>query len=370
MNSPKPKRILIAPLDWGMGHTTRCVPIIQYLKKQGHQIILAGNKQQINWFKKSIDFVEYVDLEGYNIRYAASRFWFIPRLMLQIPNIFKTIKKEHLWLQQIIDEKQIDLVISDHRYGLFSSKVKSIFLTHQLQIISGWGSWADYFLLKFHFKMLSRFDEIGIIDVENINFSLAGRLSHPQKMPIKSVYWGWLSHLYQENIVSNKNEYILVLLSGIEPQRTRLQHLLWQQLASTKQKVHFVLGKSEFDKNQTCPENFIIHKEISSSELRDLMMNACLVVCRSGYSSIMDLVAVGQRALLIPTPGQTEQEYLGSFLKQKDSFEIVAENHLQLSENYINHLKKKLKYIVENDNNFTQFQLIIDKTLNNTDNKN
>ena len=189
-------------------------------------------------------------------------------------------------------------------------------------------------------------------------------------MPIKSVYWGWLSHLYHENIVSNKNEYILVLLSGMEPQRTRLQHLLWQQLAETKQKVHFVLGKSEFDKNQTCPENFIIHKEISSSELRDLMKNACLIVCRSGYSSIMDLVAVGQRALLIPTPGQTEQEYLGRFLKQKDSFEIVAENHLQLSENYINHLKKKLKYIVENDNNFTQFQLIIDKTLNNTDNKN
>lgn len=368
MNSPKPKRILIAPLDWGMGHTTRCMPIILYLQKQGHQIIVAGNKQQINWFKKTIDFVEYVELEGYNIRYASSRFWFMPRLLLQIPRIIQTIKKEHQWLQKLIDEKRIDWVISDNRYGLFSSKIHCVFLTHQLQILSGWGNWLDLCLLKIHYMLLHRFDHIGIVDVENYTESLAGKLAHPKKLPPKSVYLGWLSHLYQKKITSKKEGYILVLLSGIEPQRKRLEQLLWQQLANSKYKVHFILGKNESISVHSYPENFTIHHEVSSTELNDLMANASLVICRSGFSSVMDVLAVGQRALLIPTPGQTEQEYLGSFLNHKECFEILAENQLNITDDYLNQLELKLIQSSKIDHNFNHFQPIIDKWLNNTDN--
>ncbi len=317
MGSNKQKRILIAPLDWGMGHTTRCIPLINLLLKLGHIPVFAGNEWQRTYIKETFVKIDTVFLEGYNITYPnsinPSKFFIIPI----IPSILKTISNEKKWLDENFDKLKIDGIISDNRYGMHHSKIPSVILTHQLQIQTDCGNRTDLLFQKLHYKLINKFNCVWVVDSETEN-NLAGNLSHTYNMPLNYNYIGLLSRFADKGKdEQNTHAPILILLSGPEPQRTKLSAKIWEQLQNYKGDVVFVEGADTIKQPIYLPPNIKYYKWLTHEQLYPLIKTANIVICRSGYSTLMDLVALNKKAILIPTPGQTEQVYLAHSLKEK-----------------------------------------------------
>ncbi|MBW7912640.1 MAG: glycosyl transferase family 28 [Taibaiella sp.] len=353
--------ILVAPLDWGLGHTTRCVPVIACLRAKGHRILFAGNHQQCNYISGTFPGIETIYLEGYNVRYAASGSMFMPMVINQVPSLLRTIRKENDCLKETVKQYNIDLVISDNRYGLYHDTVPSVIITHQLNIITGLGNMADDLLRRLHYRFLNRFRAVWVADAQQAP-GLAGRLSHPKQLPSNTQYIGLLSQV--EHAATTHTGYLLVLLSGPEPQRTILADKLWQQVLSYTGKVMFVEGSDEAAVKEDIPEHITYHKKLSGHSLAAAISGADMVICRSGYSTLMDLVKLNKKAILIPTPGQTEQEYLGRMLYQDGVFINKLQQSFNLDEALIEAEQfpfKKMQF----DNAFEQFKSVINDWLNN-----
>ena len=311
------KRILIAPLDWGLGHTTRCIPIIDHLSAMGHEVIFAGNDQQQSYITSSGKNLITIHLDGYDVRYAKSRAGFMFGIFKQVPRLLNRIKEEQDWLNSVVREHQIDVVISDNRYGLYHNNCHSIVMTHQLQPISGLGKIVDDMVRKTHYKYLSKFDTCWVVD-SGEEYNLAGKMSQPKRIPDHVEYIGWLSQLEKKDEADE--QHIAVILSGPEPQRTLLSNKLWQDVQKLNSKVVFVEGSEKAVEKDNIPEHITYHKRLAKQELNDVMQHASIIICRSGYSTVMDLVKLGKKAILIPTPGQTEQEYLAKTLHKAGVF--------------------------------------------------
>jgi len=310
------QRILVAPLDWGLGHTTRCMPLIQHLIGQGHTVLLAAEGSAAQLLRERFPQLSILPLKGYRISYARSSATFMLKLLLQLPKMLGAIRREHRWLQRIVADFQIDLVISDNRYGLYHNKVQSVIMTHQLQIISGWGRWVDNILLHMHRKMLNRFDQCWVVDTE-ASPGLAGALSHPAVRPKHTQYLGWLSQFADiTEQQPQQSGHFLVLLSGPEPMRGQLEQILWQQCSALSEyRFTFVAGKPGAKARAQQPAHIQWYAHLQGEALAKELMKASAVICRSGYSTLMDLLILQRPALLIPTPGQTEQEYLAQHIQ-------------------------------------------------------
>jgi len=251
---------------------------------------------------------------------------FMPTIATQVPGLLTTIKSEHDWLKKVVVQYNIDAVISDNRYGLYHDTIPCFIMTHQLQVMSGWGSTVDNIVRKLHYKYLDKFNECWIVD--DAETGLAGKLSHPAVLPQRSAYMGLLSQLSQ---VEKPGEgYLLVLLSGPEPQRSILSDMLWQQLKHYDGKVVFVEGSMNTTAKTNIPAHITYHQQIVKAELEKILSGADIVICRSGYSTLMDLVRLNKKAILIPTPGQTEQEYLAEYLRNKGIFTSAKQNDFDL----------------------------------------
>lgn len=321
------KRILIAPLDWGLGHTTRCMPIIEHLTALGHEVIFAGNEHQQSYMSSSGKNLKTLHLDGYDVRYARSRAGFMFGIFKQIPRLVKRIKEEQEWLAEMVEQHAIDVVISDNRYGLYNKRCHNIIMTHQLQPISGLGKIVDDMVRKAHYKYLSNFDACWVVDKEE-KYNLAGKMSRPKRIPNHAAYIGWLSQLEQSGVA--KEEYIAIILSGPEPQRTLLSNKLWEDAVRLDRQVVFVEGSDKAVDKDNIPEHITYHKRITKQELNDVMQHASIIVSRSGYSTVMDLIKLGKKAILIPTPGQTEQEYLAKTLHKAVVFMAAKQKNLDL----------------------------------------
>ncbi|MDG1426895.1 MAG: glycosyltransferase [Flavobacteriales bacterium] len=303
------KRILVAPLDWGIGHATRCIPIIKELKKNGYEVVLAADNRPLHLLNKEFPKLEIIRFKGYNIKY--SKYLSMPfNMLMQIPKLLWNIKSETKELDEIINNYNIDGVISDNRFGLFSSKIPCIFITHQLEII------APYLKKKirdFNYSFISKFDACWIFDHEKNN--LAGRLSKPKDLPKNSTYIG--NHSRFSFSKTEKKYDFLAIVSGPEPQRTILENGLTKALRNRHEKSLILLGKPEQNINKNIG-NLTIKSHLDATELNQAILQSKLIICRSGYSTIMDLKKLGSKAFLIPTPGQTEQEYLAEKLESKN----------------------------------------------------
>lgn len=316
---PRVRHILIAPLDWGLGHTTRCIPIIRQLKQTKNvEIIVSGASWQLDFLAEEFPDLNYVEMPGYNIRYARKGSYLKWQLLQQFPKLMQTIRKEHQWLEQFNSKHSIQGIISDNRYGMWHASVPNVILTHQLQIKTGTGMFSDSLMRQMHYRQLRNFQEVWIVDTQKEG--LAGTLSHPKTLPPNSKYLGLLSQFYRTptEALQTKQGSLLILLSGPEPQRSLLSDVLWQQANSLKQPVLFVEGKKETQRPST---EYVTHvDQLQGPALTTALKEASMVICRAGYSSIMDLVYLQKKAILIPTPGQTEQEYLGKTLQEKGVF--------------------------------------------------
>jgi len=325
-------KVLVAPLDWGLGHATRCVPLIHAMLQMSWEVTLAGEGQSLYVLTQEFPQLPVVSLKGYNILYPKKGFLFIPTLLFQIPKLFKTISLEKKWLEEKQKVYKWDIVISDNRYGLSSQKTTCIFITHQLFVISGWGKMIDGIVNKKLHQWITKFNQCWIPDQEE-DEGIAGKLSHPSLPyslnPIPLKYLGPLSRLTPKQRTSQ--DKILVLLSGPEPQRSLLEEKILEQIKTINEEFLVVRG---FPNNAAQPANtptIQFENHLSSEALSAALSNAKLVICRSGYSSIMDLLKFNKRAILIPTPGQTEQLYLGKLLKERNWFFVAQQDNFQLA---------------------------------------
>ena len=324
------KKLLVSPLDWGLGHATRCVPVIRDLINNHCEVWLAGEGVQEKLLRKEFPSLHFLPLKGYRIKYAKAGL--TGKLLLQIPSILRSIKEENKWLREQVSKHQFEAVISDNRYGLYHEKIFSVLITHQLYIKSSLGKWSEGFLQKWNYKLIDRFNECWIPDEEGKN-NLAGELSHPHKLPhIPIKYIGPLSR-FQRNDSGEIKDHLLIILSGPEPQRTILENKIIDQIVSYNGTATIARGLPT-EKNIIPSTNTIhFYNHLSSEELNNEAMKAEFIISRSGYSTVMDIAALQKKCILIPTPGQTEQEYLANYLMKKRFAFCVNQNDLLLIKN-------------------------------------
>lgn len=306
-------RILVAPLDWGLGHATRCIPLIKALEQQGHTVVIASSGKQAALLKAEFPLLEHIDLPGYNVRYSHTKGWLPVKMLSQLPRLQKMINWEHNWLEKTIQANAIDLVISDNRYGLWSSTTPSVMITHQLLVKAPY-AWAEGFIQRKLYRYIERFTMCWVPDAEQ-DGGLAGILSHPPQLPsIPVAYMGSLCRFDAQAVNSSTQDLITVLLSGPEPQRSLLEEKVLQGWPRSLATIRLVRGLPGNAPPLNLPG---VVNHLPTQELQALLQQSKLVICRSGYTSLMELMQMGMKTVLVPTPGQTEQEYLAQRLAEK-----------------------------------------------------
>ncbi len=332
-------RILVAPLDWGLGHVTRCIPVIYELLKQGSEVWLAGEGAQEILLKNEFPELAFLPLNGYRVRYGSSRIGLIRSVFSQLPPLLKTIKQENNWLKKAVNDYQFDAIIADNRYGLYHSSVPSVFITHQLTIKTPFGKWSEHFFRKINYRFINRFAECWIPDEEKEN-GLAGELSHPANMPDIPVYYtGILSRLKKKNTEEKKN-HLFISLSGPEPQRTLLENKIILDISKYNGTACIVRGLPGASTLIPSTNDIRFYNHLPTEEFNNEMETAEYIISRSGYSTVMDIVTLGKKSILIPTPGQTEQGYLAKYLTQKQFAFCMAQNNFSLTDS----LQKSVKF--------------------------
>ena len=325
MNTRKPV-VLVAPLDWGLGHTVRCIPIIKELLNLECEVIVACNSKQQLVLKEEFPSIMYHQLRGYDIFYGRSKRATLVSLFLQGPKLLISANREKSWLKNFLHRNRVDAVISDNRYGFNAGKIPCIFITHQLRIISGLGNRIDGLIQKVLYRYINQFDACWVPDWKSPNQNLAGQLSHPIKFPsILTKYIGVLSR-FEKCVEASDPIGLLIILSGPEPQRTILESIILRQLQYYAGPTVLVRGVYN-EPGISSFKNVKILNNASSVTLNRLICNSKMVVCRAGYTSIMDILKLNKKSILIPTPGQGEQEYLAYYLdRQRLAFTSRQEN--------------------------------------------
>jgi uncharacterized protein (TIGR00661 family) len=319
-------KVLIAPLDWGLGHATRCIPLVRAFLKRDWQVAIAADGAVEYLLRQEFPQLQFLKLPGYNIEYSQSRLMLPLKIGMQIPGILSAIKKENQWLDRIIEQQQIDLVISDNRYGLHTEKIPCIFVTHQLNIKAPF-TWAEKKLRQLNFNYISHFTECWVPDTE-VN-GLAGELSHPKELhPFPLRFISPLSR-FKRVMAPVKYKY-LFLVSGPEPQRTLLEKKIFKDVTQFKDDILIVRGKPGSQETFSFPANITVVNHLHGPELEKAMNSAEYIVSRSGYTTVMEVATLQKRSILVPTPGQTEQEYLAAHLMKKGFAFSVKQKDLNL----------------------------------------
>jgi len=323
--------IIVSPLNWGLGHASRCIPVVEALVEHEFEPVLAGDGASLELLASEFPALRTYELPSYGIRYAKNPGLFRLKLLSQVPNAQKVVSREHKKVQDIVSREKASGIISDNRFGVYSKKVPSVYLTHQLSIRAGWISGPASIWNQ---RLISKFDYCWVCDFKGDN-SLAGELSsNPGRL--KNVEWiGPLSRFPKNkrehsNGPSNQLQRkvdIGIVLSGPEPSRSQFEQKVVEVLKGRQEKVVLVRGVMDTQSCRT-DQNLTIHNYMLTDELEELMLRSGLLIMRSGYSSIMDLFALGTNALLVPTPGQSEQEYLADRMQRKGWFPTVTQNEL------------------------------------------
>ncbi len=309
------KRILVAPLNWGLGHATRCIPIILELQKQGAEVFIASDGRALELLRQEFPDLPTFELSSCNARYPSGNP--LRNFILQIPNLLRAVFLEHREVRLLVRANEINGIISDNRFGCYCRKVRCVFVTHQL-FIKMPSRLLEKIVRQVNYYFISRFNECWLPDVEG-QPNLSGELSHSEQFPKNFTfhYLGALSRMVKKEV---KKKYdLIVVLSGPEPERTNFEHLILQQAKNLQQQILILQGKTE-EAVHFFYNNIEIISHLSSQELNEAILASDLFIGRSGYTSIMDLAKLGKRAVLIPTPGQTEQEYLADYFYQQGIF--------------------------------------------------
>lgn len=318
-------RILVCPLDWGLGHATRCIPLIRALLANGHQVRIGAAGGGLSLLRGEFPDLDVFEFPCYRVRYAVSPRFFLPVMLLQLPRVLLGMRKESRRLQAILADHPADVVISDGRYGVRPLRVPGIFITHQvfIRVPGGFPGavWAERLLLALNLRHLRAFDAVWVPDFPGLD-SLSGDLSHKAGVPANLEFIHPLSR-FAETAAAGVTVDILAVVSGPEPQRTLFERILRNQMAGlpgTRVLVRGLPGAvpaASPTLSSIARGKLTEFDHLSGAELAGLFAAAGMVVARSGYTTVMELAGLGARAaLMVPTPGQSEQEYLADHLER------------------------------------------------------
>jgi uncharacterized protein (TIGR00661 family) len=318
------KNILVAPLNWGLGHATRCIPIIRELESFGFTPIIASDGVALRILQKEFPHLESLELPSYEIEYAKDGADFKWKLIKNSPKMIQAIFEEKKLVKTLIKKYDLKGIISDNRLGVHSKKVPSIFITHQLNVLSGKTTWISS---KLHQYFMGKFKECWIPDMKE-QPNLTGKLGHLTNSDLSLKYLGPLSRLEKKNLEAKYE--LMVILSGPEPQRTMLEERLIDELQNYNGEVIFIKGKIEPEQKREKADNITYYNFMTSSEIETAFNESEMVLCRSGYTTVMDLAKLGKKAFFIPTPGQFEQEYLAKRYKRNGIAPYAKQNEFRI----------------------------------------
>jgi hypothetical protein len=338
------KKVLIAPLDWGLGHATRCIPVITALIELGYHVTIATDGPHAIILREAFPNLTFLKLKGYGIRYSKNAAGFALKMLVQVPRILYNIFKEFWWLHTTNRNQHFDLIISDNRLGFFHHKIPSVFITHQLNLQTpfSWSTnllqWMQYTWFKLFYTM------VWVPDMQGAQ-SLSGILGNPSLKPSLPVwYMNCLSRLkdYASHSVHEQQpaDVFLGIVSGPEPQRSIFQEILWLEGNQLHQPFKLIAGTAGQHNNQAVSEYGSIVPHLGGPALVKAIENAKYIISRGGYTSLMELIPLNKPLILVPTPGQTEQIYLAKRWQEKgwaityDQTEFHLETALKAAANF------------------------------------
>lgn len=308
-------RILVAPLNWGLGHSSRCVPLIERLQAEGHEVVLGGDGESLTLLRKHFPSLPVLPLAPLNLCYSTGRRQVLAMLRA-LPQIIRAAIRDHQMLAGYLLYEQIDEVISDNRFGLYNNKTHCIYMTHQLTIALPY-PWRrlEPMVARWHRRIINRFDECWIPDEQQP--AMAGRLSHPAVLPDNVKFIGILSRFAGKSFTPDSTFRVVAVLSGLEPQRTMFEQDIIRHYENADETVLIVRGKMHEPPTVIKHGLVTIAPWLDDAHLAAYLLGAERIICRSGYSSVMDMYALGvmNKVEWHPTPGQPEQEYLATYIQ-------------------------------------------------------
>ncbi len=323
------RRILISPLNWGLGHAGRMIPLALELRKRGNEIIFGVDSSIIPVIEKDLPDIKIIAIPGAVIRYSG----FLPQyisIFLQVPRIVAASLREFSALKHLARELKPDIIISDNRFGFFHKDIFSVYITHQLRVpFPGLMKFLEPAAAWLNRKVIGNFDLCLVPDYPG-NENLSGRLSHQLQLPGNVSYMGPLSKFSgassAESDITLPHPYHCLILSGPEPQRS----LLFEKIARALSGIHLVvLSGSPGPVLRSDPGNITVIANPDTATMKKVICGSFRVISRAGYSTVMELVSLGKGGVIIPTPGQTEQEYLGQYLDGRHGFITLKQTNLE-----------------------------------------
>jgi len=323
--------VLVSPLNWGLGHATRDIPVIKNLLDHQHEVTIAAGGNARAVLKLEFPECRSINFSDYPLPYSSSRF-FLPKFAASLPVLLRAISDERKNLNRLLLKSRYDLIISDNRLGVYSSEIPSVFITHQLHYHLPRFFWPlELVAVAMNGYLHRKFRHIIVPDNPPGATSLAGKLSRPgtEETKKRAYFSGILTSTRKREIAQDLD--VLVMISGPEPQRSRLEEILLPQISTSDVDCVVLLGSPKNHTIQTQSGNCRIIPFASTQEKEMLMNRARFIICRSGYTSMMEIAELKkQHVLFIPTPGQTEQEYLSWYYEQKGWFHSQSQYRLNL----------------------------------------
>lgn len=324
------RNILICPLEWGLGHAGRMIPLAKALQEDDNTIFIGTGTEHQQFLGSELKGIRFIDFGGFRPSYSGILPQYLA-LFFQIPALIYHIIKEHIKLGRIISEYNIDIVISDNRFGLWNRKAKTVYVTHQIRIPFPqklrFLEWTGVIVHRFFIK---KYDLCFIPDLPG-EMNLAGRLAHSVKLPENARFIGILSRFSDINEKAGSSDNALhntLILSGPEPQRSILRGIIAGMQGNNASPLVILEGRPGIPDKDKGTGKIITYNHLPSAEMKKIIKGSTGIIARAGYTTIMELVSLNCSALLVPTPGQTEQEYLAGYLSEKGWFLAIRQKDL------------------------------------------
>jgi hypothetical protein len=332
-----PCNILICPLEWGLGHAARMIPLARSLTEMNNKVIIASGEEHLSIFRSELPELSCIIFPGFKPGYSR----YLPQyvsLLFKLPILLFHIIKEHQRVKRIISENNIDIIISDNRFGLWNRNITSVYITHMPRIpLPKSLRFLEPAGIFLHRQIIKKYNFCFIPDLPG-ELNLSGRLSHGLYLADNVRYIGILSKFSVPDLSSaiyGSAKHNTVILSGPEPQREILKQKLIKLHMYEKLPTIMLEGKPLSKEKSKAHGNITFISHLPASEMRKIIGSSQKIITRSGYTTIMELVSLNCTALLIPTPGQTEQEYLAEYLTEKGWFSTLSQNEIGVkTENY------------------------------------
>jgi UDP-N-acetylglucosamine transferase subunit ALG13 len=307
------------------------IPLARKLREMKNNVIIASGEEHLSMFRNELPGLSYINFPGFKPVYSG----FFPQylsLLFKIPLLLYHLIVEHHRLKRIIAEYSLDIIVSDNRFGLWNRKVITVYVTHMPLIpFPEHLKFLEPIGVLLHREIIKKYSLCFIPDLPG-DLNLSGRLSHGIKLPDNVRYIGILSKFtYTEQSLNEsqvKLPYKTVILSGPEPQREILKQKLVSLLKDKEPHTIMFEGNpgriGEIARNG----NITFYSHLPASPMKEIIEGSDSIITRSGYTTIMELVSLNCTALIIPTPGQTEQEYLAEYLSEKGWFYTVSQGEI------------------------------------------